>query len=96
LERNELSFIEPVSLDGRKFKSITTSGRRKVGEAKWSQDKKSFIEQAELYNTEDPTKIDFLVTEQWSLAADGKELTLVTLTGFAGQIMNVKAVYDKQ
>jgi hypothetical protein len=96
LEKNDQYFAEPVLLDGRKFKSTTTSGRKKVGEARWSEDKRSFIEQAELYNTADTTKIDFLVTEQWSLAADGKELMLVTLLNVGGQTLQSKAVYDKQ
>jgi hypothetical protein len=96
LEKNDSSFSEPVLLDGRKFRCITTSGRKKVGEAKWLYNKTSFAEQAELYNLQDTTKIDFLVTEQWNLSDDTKELTLITLLSFGGQMMKSKAVYDKQ
>jgi hypothetical protein len=96
LEKNDSSFSEPVLLDGRKFQCITTSGRKKVGEAKWLYNKTSFVEQAVLYNLQDTAKIDFLVTEQWNLSDDTKELTLITLVSFAGQMMKSKAVFDKQ
>jgi hypothetical protein len=91
------SFVEKICFDGNKFVSVTTSGRSKTGTAKWEAGKQSFTENAVLGEPGNADKTAFTVVEKWTIAADGKELTVqTTLTNTAGASMTTKAIYNKR
>ena len=68
---------ETLSLDGKVKSRISTNPKRSIKAAiVWGSDKKSLIENWELSAEGNPAETDFKITENFSLSADGKTLTL--------------------
>ena len=96
VEPSGKTFVEKITTDGKSFKSITTSGSRKTGTAKWDENGKGFTETAKLGADDDKATPGLNVSEQWSLSDDKKELTISTvISNASGQSMNIKGVYKK-
>ena len=96
IEVDERTFVEKICFDGKKFVSVTGSGRPKTGTAKWNEKERSFTENAVLGEQGNAEKIAFKVIEKWSLSADGKELTVeTTISNASGASATTKAVYDR-
>ena len=95
---DQKSFVEKLSFDGKNCSCTTTSGRKKIGTAKWDDtSKESFIETATLSDATDPGQVAFHVTEHWQLSADGKKLTEeITISNASGAQFSSKAVYERQ
>lgn len=97
ITNDDKSFVEKLSFDGKTCITITTSGRRKTGTAKWDAPGTSFTETAVLGDVPDADKVAFSVVEHWQLSEDGKEVTVEsTITAVGRGQFNMKAVYDRQ
>lgn len=94
--KDDQSFFERLSFDGKSCVCMTTSKRRKTGTAKWDAGEKLLTETGTLSDPKDLDKTAFNFVEKWQLSADGKELTLEsTVTLADGRNFTITAVYDK-
>lgn len=86
---------DTVGFDGKPFETIAPSGRRKSMTLKWSDDRKSFSETTRIFSVLDTGKLEYIVTDRWTM--EGKTLVFVRKDEnlMMGEIWESKAYYDK-
>lgn len=83
---------ETIPLDGKTYSYTMDNRKTKSSAISWSPDEQTMTTVSTYSKPDQPTEIEYQLTQDWSLQIDGKELKVLLKTpGYM-----IEAVYDKQ
>jgi hypothetical protein len=92
----EVTASETLSFDGKESESIVFGTAKKRSTLKWAADTQTFTISSTINVDRGGQSMEFKASETWSLAADGKTLSVQTSFSTPNGDITTKAVYDKQ
>jgi hypothetical protein len=93
---NEMSTDETLSFDGKTSETTAFGNSKKKSTAKWSEDGQTLTVSYSIAFDRGGQTMEITGTETWTLANDGKNLSLVTVSSSPQGERTLKAMYDKE
>jgi hypothetical protein len=95
--QKDVRSVETIRFDGKLNNTVTPSKRKKTVMIKWSNDGQDFVETSIYNSAVDESKVDFKITDTWTLSNNGKTLTMMRVNeSNIGESWASKAIYDKR
>ncbi|MEI9909093.1 MAG: hypothetical protein WDO71_05150 [Bacteroidota bacterium] len=93
---DEVTTTETLTFDGKTSESVVFGGSKKKSVAKWSDDGKTLTISYNIAFERDGQTFEISGTETWSIASDGKSLSVQNSSTSPQGERTTKALYDKE
>lgn len=93
---DEVTSTETLSFDGKESETTVFGTAKKKSNLKWAADNQTFTVTYSINIDRGGQAIEFKGIETWSLAAEGKSITVQTSLTTPNGDITTKAAYDKQ
>lgn len=92
----DVTTTETLTFDGKTSESVVFGGSKKKSVAKWSDDGKTLTISYSIAFERDGQTFDITGTETWTIASDGKSLSVQNSSTSPQGERTTKAMYDKE